>query len=38
MGEIVFGVWILSISGLLCLQVEMFVALPFWIKEHISNG
>jgi hypothetical protein len=38
MGEITIGVWILSVSVLLCLLAEAFVVLPLWGKEHISNG
>ena len=32
------GLWILSVSALLCLLVEAVVALPLWKKENISNG
>lgn len=37
MDEIATGVWILSVSALLCLLVA-FVASPLWEKENISNG
>ena len=38
MSEIGTGVWILSVTALLCLLAEAVVALPLWKKEDISNG